>query len=212
MRHRTVGSLSCSQGKTPDAHTDRRAEPQQQYYIPSTMRCPWIISPNIFIYLKRYKCDMHKFYQSNWYQLIDSMSFPKFVIMQRRQQIRLLWPLTDAFWLSCARISRKLKRKQILNVLQVQSVNKDGCLNSRYFLQNCHLYIYTPQKSFASFTLYSLYLKFWVCNFAKREEKCMKQYRNLVWVCGNKTTNFWIHLTIILEIPKIHISQNFAKC
>ena len=44
-----------------------------------------------------------------------------------------------------------------------------------------------------------------VCNFAKCEEKCMKQYRNHVWVCGNKYTNFWIHSAISLEFPKIHI-------
>ena len=39
----------------------------------------------------------------------------------------------------------------------------------------------------------------------------MKQYRNLVWECGNKYTNLWIHLTIILKIPKIHFFPKFCK-
>ena len=57
-------------------------------------------------------------------------------------------------------------------------------------------------------TIYAIFFVFKtlrVCNFSKREEKCMKLYRNPASVCGNKYTNFWIHSTIILEIPQIHI-------
>ena len=51
--------------------------------------------------------------------------------------------------------------------------------------------LYTPQKRFATHTLYSYVVKtLRVCHFAKIEEKCMKQYRNLEWECGNKYTKF----------------------
>ena len=35
--------------------------------------------------------------------------------------------------------------------------------------------------------------------------------KNIVLVCGNKYTKFWIHSTISLEISKIHIFQKFYK-
>ena len=61
--------------------------------------------------------------------------------------------------------------------------------------------------------LYSLYLK--ICRvgyFAKYEEKCMKQYRNLLLLRVNKYTNFLIRSTIIENSQNLFFSQNFATC
>ena len=52
--------------------------------------------------------------------------------------------------------------------------------------------IYTPQK-FCTTYIILVFFEFKtlrVYNFAKSEEKCTKQYRNLVLVCGNKYMNF----------------------
>ena len=67
------------------------------------------------------------------------------------------------------------------------------------------------KKSFAPLTLYSMYFQtLRVCNFAKREEKCMKQYSNYVGFnrvnveTDTQTSEFTL-TAISLQIPKIHI-------
>ena len=68
---------------------------------------------------------------------------------------------------------------------------------------------FNPREKIPIYGIFFAFKTFRVCNFAKSEEKCMKHYINLVWVCGNKDMNFLIHLTIILEFPKI--LQNVRK-
>ena len=74
------------------------------------------------------------------------------------------------------------------------------------------LYIYSSKKFCNTYTIFSLFKTFRVCNFAKYEGKCMKQHRNLVWVCGNKYMNFEFTWQLFWKFPKFtFFSRKFCK-
>ena len=58
------------------------------------------------------------------------------------------------------------------------------------YIPTPELYIYVSKKFCTTRTIFFVFKTCRICNFAGCEEKCMKQYRYLEWICRNKYRNF----------------------